>query len=173
MSSNQLSQGWLWASAVASTFGPFFIFVFAAGFWNGDNWMKLRQFYIMLYSVAGAESLVSVMSAVTSVKWMNIWNYLVVPLTPAAIRHWTLAILAHVLWLRMPGDIDTPDGFYNGDGVGSPTFSDVRFLLRFYVVIGLCLSDLFFHIVQTMYVLNQRVPVRGTEGRGLLMRPSA
>lgn len=173
MSSNQLSQGALWTSAIASAIGPFFIFVFAAGFWNGDNWMKLHQFYIMLYSVAGAESLVSVLSAITSAKWTNIWNYLVVPLTPAAIRHWTLAILAHVLWIRMPAEIDTPEGFYNGEGVGSPSFADVRYLLRFYVIIGLCLSDLFFHVVQTIYVINQRVPARGTEGKGLLMRSTA
>lgn len=173
MSSDKLDRCALWTSAVASTIGPFFIFVFAAGFWNGDNWMKLRHFYAMLYGVAGGESFFSILSAVASARWSNVWNYGVVPLTPAAMRHWTLAILAHVLWLRMPSDIDTPEGFYNGEGVGSPTFADVRYLLRFYVVIGLCLSDLFFHIVTTMYVLNQRAPARGTESRGLLMKPTA
>jgi len=149
-----------WCAAVAGAFGPFVVFILAAGLWNGDDWIKLKQLWILLFSIAGAESLVSVVGVVKNTPGSR--RRMVYPLTPGAIRHWILALLAFFTWQRLPSDLDVPVGLYNGDDdAGVVSYIHLRHLLRFYTLLALCMIDLFIHIVFTVLVLHLRSSASG------------
>jgi hypothetical protein len=149
-----------WGAAITGMLAPAVTFVLAAGLWNGEEWISLKQLWIFLFTAAGAESLTTVYGMFNK-KHAS----MVQPFTPGAIRHWVLALMVFFTWKRLP-DNTSAWALYDGDDdAGVVTNEHLRRLLRLYLVLGLCMADLFVHLVFTVQIINMRpakAPVKRT-----------
>lgn len=161
----------LLGAGLAASLGPAIVFVLAAGLWNGEPFIKLKQLWITLFVIAGLESIgvvTAILSTCCKVDFDTYQTYGLVPFTPSAIRHWVLALMVYFTWTGLPSDLDTPEGLFANNQPSVITYDALRHLLRLYLVLALCMGDLMLQFVSTTMILRQPYRRGGTESRKML-----
>lgn len=139
MSSCSFIEKLVWSSVGFTAAAYIVISVFAIGLWDGQTWVNMQDFCILLVAAAGWET---VSGAILS--FQDEGRRIGPGLLLAGIRHFVIAALAWHLKSKIPSGQHFPSGFgdINRDG-GTTTHSEARETMRMTVIIAACVMDLF------------------------------